>query len=112
MIRKIIYGFLLATLIAPAIANAQSKPKRDTTKDRSVIVAKQKEQAKKTEAQRRRQETARKHRQRPIVNTPHYATYLFVDQQTSLTVAINSYSGNETYNVSTDGKEWSIYHLP
>lgn len=112
MIRKIIYGFLIATLIAPAIANAQSKPKRDTTKDRSVIVAKQKEQAKKTETQRRRQETTRKHRQRPIVNTPQYATYLFVDQQTSLTVAINSYSGNETYNVSTDGKEWSISHLP
>lgn len=113
MIRKIIYGFFIAILIAPAIANAQSIPKRDTSKDRSVITTKQqKKQKALAESQKGKQRNTKTRPKQQTVVTPKYATYLLIDQQTSLTVAINSYSGNETYNVSTDGKEWSISHLP
>ena len=113
MIRKIIYGFFIATLIAPAIANAQSIPKRDISKDRSLIMDRQQKQKKAlAESQKGMQRNTKTRPKQQTVVTPKYATYLLVDEQNSLTVAISSYSGNETYNVSTDGKEWSISHLP
>lgn len=112
MIRKIIYGFLLATLIAPTIANAQSKPKRDTSKDRSVIIAKQKEQAKRAAAQMKKQEAAKKHQQSPAIVTPKYASFLQVNQQSSVTKTFSSSDGTETFNVNTDGKEWSVTGFP
>lgn len=112
MFRKFLYCFCVVSLIAPAIANAQSKPKRDVSKDRSVIVAKQQEQAKKAAAQKKRQEVARKRRQRVIVEPPKDASFLRVDQQSSLTINVNSYGGDETFSVSTDGEEWSVIALP
>jgi hypothetical protein len=111
MFRRFLFCFFTAVLIVPVIANAQSKPKRDTSKDRSVIMAKQQKKAL-AESQKVKQKNTNTRSKQQTVVTPKYATYLLVDQQTSLTVAINSYSGNETYNVSTDGKEWSISHLP
>lgn len=108
MFRKIIYIFCVVALIVSHTANAQSIPKRDTSKDRDIITTKQRGQAKKTLAQK----NAGRRRQRPTVETPKYATFLSVDQQSSLTITINHYGGAETLDVSTDGKEWFVTGFP
>ena len=38
MYKKIIYTILTIVLAVPTFVNAQSKPKRDTSKDKSVVV--------------------------------------------------------------------------
>lgn len=113
MFRKIIYILFIVVLVAPAIANAQSKPKLVVSKDRTVNVTKQQKQTKKANPQKRRQVTARKPQRRPTVESPQYASFLRVDQQSSVTINdVNSYGGKETFSVSTDGKEWSVVGLP
>lgn len=100
---------------------AQTKPKRDTSKDRSVIVAKQQAIAKKKAAEqaaekKRREaaaeESARRRQYARKVQTPKAATYLYVDQQASVTKNVSSNGSSVSLNVSTDGKDWNVSYLP
>ncbi len=112
---KQITYILFLLLFLPQIASAQSKPKRDTSKDKSVIVAKQKkEQTQKRTAliaeRKKKQIKSRKyHRKQPIVHT---ATYLRVNQFTSLSKVLEPKGGAISFDVATDGNEWSVSDLP
>lgn len=101
----------------PQITYAQPKPKRDTSKDKSVIDAKRKEeQAKKeteltTEHRKKQVKTRNTHNKRatPVIQT---ATYLRVNQSTSLSKVLDSKGGKVSFDVATDGKDWTINNLP
>lgn len=114
MIRKFLYSLFFATLTAFSTTNAQSIPKRDISKDRSVIMAKQQKTKKELlKSHKVKQRNTYKRSKQQNIVTPKYATYLLVNHQSSsLRVTTNSYSSNETYYVSTDGREWYISHLP
>lgn len=110
--------FILFTVCAPCFMYAQSKPKRDTSKDRSVVVAKQQAQAKKKAAEeaaakeRKHALEVQRKRNAQVRQTPKSASYLTVNQLTSVSKTLGSNSGNERFNVNTDGKEWSVSYLP
>lgn len=111
---KYIHTILIIVIFFPGFANAQSKPKRDISKDASVV-AQQREQAKRKANQatvRKKQKNARIHRKYQKAESPQYASYLRVDQLSSLTKIVSSYSGNLTFNVNTDGKEWTVSYIP
>ncbi len=111
---KLFYILILALSSVSCQINAQSKPKRDVSKDRSVIVAKQKEARKAAEiiAQKKRREAAKKVRRSKQVIAPKVATYLRVNQLPQITRTINAYGIGEVFNVNTDGKEWKVLFLP
>ena len=93
---------------------AQSKPKRDVSKDRSVIVAKQ-EKAKKasgTIEKKNRREVVKKSQRPKRDNSPMVATYLRVNQLPHINKTINAYGGGDIFNVNTDGKKWNVLFLP
>lgn len=116
--RKVRILFILFIACAPCLMYAQSKPKRDTSKDRSVIVAKQQAQAKKkaaeeaAEKERKHAAAAQRKRNAQVRQTPKSASYLTVNQLTSVSKTLGSNSGNERFFVNTDGKEWSVTCLP
>ncbi len=112
--KQIIY-ILFLLLFLPQTVSAQSKPKRDTSKDRSVIVAKQK----KEQAQKRGLSSKRntyKKRTRHVVQrtTPdiQVATYLRVVPPIPLSKPLDSKGGCIGFDVVTDGKNWTISNLP
>jgi len=93
--------------------NAQSKPKRDVSKDRSVIVEKQKREARKKAAQEAAQKNLAKRRSRPrVINTPKRATYLKVNNLMYVNRTIDSKGGLESFSVNTDGESWDVYSVP
>lgn len=102
----------------PQITLAQTKPKRDTSRDRSVIVAKQKkEQTQKRTSliaeQKRKQTKSRNgNRKRRKTQVIHAASYLKVNQLTSLSKVLGADGGTVSFDVVTDGKDWSIGNLP
>ena len=112
--QKILYFILITTsLLVPKYVDAQSKPKRDVSKDRSVIVAKQKKEAQEKKAQEtaKKQTTRRKKITRPNP-TPKRATYLKVNELMFIDRNINSKGGYETFSINTDGENWNVYSLP
>lgn len=110
----------------PSLVYAQAKPKRDTSKDKSVILLKkQKEetgrkvipverkanyrkvlvakQSKRKASNKRRHTAARK----------YSASYLTVNRQSlSLSSILAQNGGRLTFDVNTDGKKWVIISLP
>lgn len=113
--KQIIY-ILFLLLFLPQIASAQSKPKRDTSKDRSVIVAKQKKEKthKRTPliAERKRRPARRSTRKKTTVPAIQTATYLRVNPVSSLSMPLDSKGGCIGFDVFTDGKNWTISNLP
>lgn len=118
MIRKLQYIFLICLFCAPCFVDAQTKPKRDTSKDRSVVVARQQALARQkaaeqaAERKRRAAAEARRRENARIAQIPKTATYLLVDQQTSVTKYVSSYGGSLSLNISTDGEDWSVSYVP
>lgn len=120
MLRRIYILFLVGLICAPCYTYAQSKPKRDTSKDRSVVIAKQKAEAQQKAAARaaenkRKQAAAaeaQRRRKAQTAQVPKVATYLRVNQLTAVSKVVGSYSGSETFTVNTDGKEWSVLYVP
>ena len=113
-IRLLLILIAFLCIYSPSIC-AQSKPKRDTSKDRSVIVAKQKEKARKIVAasvEKRRKETVKRYRRLKPDSTPIVASYLRVNQLPYINKNVSSYGGGDLYKVNTDGKEWSVVALP
>lgn len=114
MVNKIKILLLVVLFCSPCIICAQAKPKRDASKDRSVVVGKQKKKVRKsataeaTEKQKQQQEEEEIKRNTQIPQ----ATYLYVDQQTSVSRTIDSYRGTEKFDVKTDGKEWVVSNVP
>lgn len=112
IMRKILMMLCGLLMCASNVANAQSKPKRDVSKDKSVIAAQRKAQAKKTTS---KQQTSAKRKRKTYAATPptpKYATYLRVNQLTSVSKNVSSQAGNETFIINTDGKEWSVVAVP
>ncbi len=129
--RNILYLIFVFGLM-PCLANAQSKPKRDTSKDRSVVVAKK--QKKKVEKATSNRPLVAKKSKRNASNSRKYrtvtkcsASYLTVNQNSTqftasyLTVNQNStqftetllpFGGRLTFDVQTDGKEWNVWGVP
>lgn len=112
------YIFIAGLISIPVFMHAQTKPKRDKSKDRSVIVAKQREQTKQKKAteaaerERRQVAEAQRRRKVQVSQAPKYASYLRVNQLTSVTKTVGPNRGSETFIVTTDGKDWSISNLP
>lgn len=114
MYKRIIYTIII-TLFVPFVLYGQSKPKRDVSKDRSVVEGRQQEKAKKRAVQvaiQKKQRAKRNQYKLKTVESPRKASYLYVNQKTTLATAISYKSGNEKFNVTTDGKEWSVSFLP
>lgn len=113
--KQTIYTIILLLLL-PQIADAQSKPKRDTSKDRSVIVAKQKKEKKQKRpaliAEQKKRPARRNAHKKTIAPVIQSATYLRVNQLTSLSKIFDSKAGGLWFDVATDGKDWSIDNLP
>lgn len=115
---KQLIGIIFLFLFLPQITFAQSKPKRDTSKDKSVIVAKQKkEQAHKRAtliAEQKKKQVKSKSLSKRRRTTPvaHTATYLRVNQLTSLSKVLDSKGGRVSFDITTDGKNWTINNLP
>ena len=115
--KHLIYIIILFFFL-PQITYAQSKPKRDTSKDKSVIVAKKKKEQAQRRAtliakQKRKQVRSRSanHKQK-TAPTVHTATYLRVNQLTSVSMVLEQGGGKVLFDVETDGKEWKISNLP
>lgn len=103
----------------PEISFAQSKPKRDVSKDRSVIIARQqKEQTRRKAALiavRKRKQKARTNSNNQKKNTPivRKATYLTVNQKSVLfTQYLLAYGGRMSFDVNTDGDNWTVDLVP
>lgn len=115
-------GRILLTFLMMVIAlsvNAQSKPKRDTSKDRSAVVAKkQKENSTLVKSKTMpiivaKQTKQKVSRRRKHVNTRiTSASYLTVNQSVLLSKVLKAEGGNIAFDVSTDGKEYTIVSLP
>lgn len=115
MVRKMLVALLVILICAPDVADAQSKPKRDTSKDKIETVTQQRAQAKKTNVKPQPQQKTVKPRRKTNVaspQSPKYATYLKVNQFTSINKRVSSQAGTEVFNISTDGKDWSVIALP
>lgn len=104
MFKKLI---LLLIIFVPIFIEAQTKPKRDISKDRSVILAKQKELAKKQNIIKKRVV-----RKRSKIKTPKKSIFLKVDGSTFLTENFSSYSNSKLFKVETNADKWSIEYLP
>lgn len=103
-------------MMLPYVTKAQSKPKRDTSKDisgtnkkpqtvshpKTVYISKQK--AKTT--------SATKKIIRRTARTPKPATYLTVNGSYAVSKQVASTGGNYMFSVHTDGKDWSVTFLP
>lgn len=93
--------------------NAQSKPKRDVSKDKTALVAKQSKKAKKKETKTVAPKSVSNNRNVSVVNnTPKYATYLRVNQSTAIDKSIDSNGGSESFYINTDGNSWNVNSLP
>ncbi len=131
--KHIFYLYLiLIFFLIPSLANAQSKPKRDTSKDRSVIAAKkQKEGTRRGAVFADRKSNSRKavaakqgkrkasykrkasHKRKYNVARSYSASYLTVNRQSiSLSSTLSQNGGVAYFDVDTDGKEWTVIGLP
>ena len=110
--KQILFILLIITIYAIDV-NAQSKPRRDISKDKSVILAKKKEAKKAADiAAQKKRDAAKRYRKKKIVQTPKTATFLRVNQLHYLKKRLSSNGGSETFEINTDGKEWNVVALP
>lgn len=103
--------FVVALLTFSNELSAQSKPKRDTSKDRSVILEKKKRESKQRNVAATQRNNSRKRRYEST-STPDLATYLHVNQLSYIWKKIDSNGGIDTYEVNTDGKDWTVWGIP
>ena len=93
--------------------NAQPKPKRDVSKDRSVLVAKQPKNAKKKDRKIVVPQRVSQNSNVSIINNESKrATFLKVNQLTAIDKSLNSSGGYESFNIYTDGDNWIVDSLP
>ena len=121
-----IWYLILFFCLMPSLVYAQAKPKRDTSKDKSVIVAKkQKEETERTVIPVERKANYRKvlvakqskrkafNKRRHTAARKKSASYLTVNRQSlSLSSILSQNGGRLTFDVNTDGKKWVIISLP
>lgn len=119
MLKKIFFILIALSIVLPHTLYAQAKPKRDTSKDNSVLVAKQKEEKRKQEQKRkeelqRAQASKARRRKSPVkeYTNPPQATYLNVNQQTALFQTFRHSGETKYFSVRTDGQNWSIGSVP
>lgn len=117
---------ILFFCLMPCLAYAQAKPKRDTSKDRSaIVVKKQKEETGRKVASVESKSNSRKvlvakqgkrkasNKRRNTVARKHSASYLTVNKQSfSLSRTLSQNGGKVSFDVGTDGTEWTITGLP
>ncbi len=110
--KQILVILLIITIFAIDV-NAQSKPRRDISKDKSVILAKKKEAKKAADiAAQKKRDAAKRYRKKKVVQAPKAASFLRVNQVNYIKKQLNSNGGSETFEVNTDGKEWNVVALP
>ena len=109
--KQILIFLLIITLYAVDLS-AQSKPKRDILKDKSVILAKKKEAQKAAEIAAQKKREAKRYRKKKVTQTPKNASFLRVNQLHYIKKRLNSNGGSEMFEVNTDGKEWNVVALP
>lgn len=117
MIRKLFIIIITLLFILPNSLYAQAKPRRDQSKDNSVLVAKKKENerknnnAKKTNGAKR--QISKKPKSSVNVNaTPPQATFLYINQQSYLYQSFRYNGESKYFSVRTDGKTWNIASTP
>lgn len=113
-----IYKFFALILLVAFSGNAfpQSKPKRDTSKDRSVLNTKKQAQKKRNKSYQAKQSPSATIRQKVVVNnqsaktqpSQKKASFLLVNQLTEVNRTVNYSRNSETFDVKTDGKNWKI----
>lgn len=109
--KQIFITLLIITIYAVDLS-AQSKPKRDVSKDKSVLLAKKKEAQKVAEKAAQKKREAKKYRKKRVIQTPKTASFLRVNQLHYIKKRLSSNGGSETFEVNTDGKEWNVVALP
>lgn len=120
--RNVLYLILFFCLF-PHYANAQAKPKRDISKDKSVIVAKkQKKTTKKRQLlQREKENIINRNTKQDIVNRKtksssfdaQTTSFLTVDKENiSLSRILKPNKSEISFDVNTDRKNWFIKDLP
>lgn len=122
MFRTVRFLAFLLFFALPLVVSSQSKPKRDTTKDKSAVIARQKQEqakqkaAEQAAAEKKRNEIAAapKRRSKTVKKAaPKLASYLIVDNNTtSLIKSYDAQRGSERFIVQTDGQDWNISFLP
>ncbi len=114
---KLIYKRLIFCILVVASFTfssescAQSKPKRDTSKDKSVILERKKKESQKKNVAATQRNNGRKRRYKSTPN-PTLASFLRVNQLSYIWKKVNSYGGVDIYEVNTDGKDWTIWGAP
>lgn len=109
---KYIIFIISILLFVPEITSAQSKPKRDISKDKSVIVARRKAAQTKPAAQKKKRNKQRRTYRKRTVEVEPEATYLSVSQLSPQSKILHAFGGSVVFDVKTDGKEWTITSLP
>lgn len=114
IVKIFIYVILLALMLVSMTANAQSKPKRDISKDRSTLL-KQKEHnialsKKKVKSQKRI--TRRKVKAKRVALVNKEASYLWINHKNAVACRINANGKGMRFDVNTDGKNWWFFYVP
>ena len=109
--KHLIYILIALLSFFSETALAQSKPKRDTSKDRSVVI---REQAKKAAliTEKKKHEKQNRSKTRGATIAEHKATYLKVHQSDSSVKNLPFKGGRIIFNVVTDGNKWIVDSLP
>lgn len=120
---KFLFLFIVFNFLSGAIY-AQSKPKRDISKDKSIVVSRHKKTSKQKRMPKRKtslmiaknkeqkgktNSSITKKEYTPVVSE---ATYLRINQLTSITKTLDAKGGTISFDVITDGENWTINSLP
>lgn len=100
----------LTFFLSCQMADCQPKPKRDITKDRSVVAPKKKESPKHKVSRKIPKRKSRSHQRNKVDH--HFASYLYVDNSAEIIKVFGYHGGAEKFAVTTDGTDWSFYGGP
>jgi len=108
------YAIIFSLTMVPLTSSAQSKPKRDISKDRSTL-QKQKAQinvfSRKT-VENQKRVVRRKSKVRRDTPVNKAASYLWVDHKFAIMSSFNASGNSKRFDVSTDGSSWEIVYVP
>ena len=108
------YVIILSLVFTPMTICAQSKPKRDVSKDRSVLQHLKEQRVSNSRKNNVSEKIAirKKNKKRRGVTTQKEASYLLVDHKNALTTKFNSNGDSKRFVVNTDGRSWLLVYVP
>lgn len=122
IVKRLLFIFFLSFVFLSV--GAQSKPKRDVTKDRKPVTSVPKVQksiprfenkvAMNSPRKNIRNSSSRhkKRSSKTLRRRQKLATYLYVDGRKSVSIIVGHFSSKVEHLVSTDGQDWTVTNLP